>query len=369
MRNPISLFSLIMPRYKFTKPLRLIELFAGIGSQAKALRNLNVKFEHYRVIEWDKYAMASYNAIHGTDFIPNDITKITAKDLGIVDTHLYDYILTYSFPCQDLSLAGKRAGMTKGSNTRSGLLWEVERLLDECKELPQILLMENVPQVIGKGNIEDFKEWKRKLELLGYSNYVQILNAKDYGIPQNRKRCFMVSILGNYFYEFPQKQELKLRLKDMLEDEVDEKYYLSETAIQYMFNTNYQQNKFKTRVQGEIASTHCIAIPEATKKGYALAKEGDGIYVNRPHQKRGTVQKGMIQTIKSSVNDLGVVVDTAESLRIRKLTPKECWRLMGFSDEDFEKASKVNSNTQLYKQAGNSIVVNVLEAIFKELIS
>jgi DNA (cytosine-5)-methyltransferase 1 len=393
----LNIFSYTLPQYKITKPIRIVENFAGIGSQAKAFKNILFSsdprmvqfrlamkrlgidsiFEHYKVVEFDKYAIASYNAIHGTNFEPLDITKITAKDLNIVNTDKYEYIMTYSFPCQDLSIAGKGAGMKKGSGTRSGLLWEVERLLDECKELPQILLMENVPQIISKRNIADFQDWQYKLEQLGYSNYVSLLNAKDYGIPQNRNRCFMVSILGKYYYKFPHKQELKLRLKDMLEDEVDEKYYLSETAIQYMFNTNYQQNKFKTRVQGEIASTltaittsfmPSIAIPEATKKGYALAKEGDGIYINRPHQKRGTVQKGTIQTIKSSVNDLGVVVDTAEGLRIRKLTPKECWRLMGFNDEDFEKASKVNSNTQLYKQAGNSIVVNVLMAIFKELL-
>jgi DNA (cytosine-5)-methyltransferase 1 len=354
----LNIFSYTLPQYKITKPIRLIELFAGIGSQAKALKNLGVNFEHYRVVEWDKYAINSYNSIHGTTFTTSDITKIKGSDLGIVDTRLYDYILTYSFPCQDLSLAGKMGGMSKGTNTRSGLLWEVERLLDECKELPQILLMENVPQIISQRNIADFQDWQYKLEQLGYSNYVSLLNAKDYGIPQNRNRCFMVSILGKYYYKFPHKQELKLRLKDMLEDEVDEKYYLSETAI--------DTNAISTAITTSFMPS--IAIPEATKKGYALAKEGDGVYINRPHQKRGTVQKGMIQTIKSSVNDLGIVVDTAESLRIRKLTPKECWRLMGFSDEDFEKASKVNSNTQLYKQAGNSIVVNVLMAIFKELL-
>ena len=382
----LNIFSYTLPQYKITKPIRLIELFAGIGSQAKALKNLGVNFEHYRVVEWDKYAVASYNAIHGTTFTTSDITKIKGSDLGIVDTRLYDYILTYSFPCQDLSLAGKMGGMSKGTNTRSGLLWEVERLLDECKELPQILLMENVPQVIGKKNINDFQLWQKKLEKLGYTNYVSILNAKDFGIPQNRKRCFMISILGNYYYEFPQKQELKLRLKDMLEDEVDEKYFLSNKMIDF-FTENSKKNKEKgngfrfspfektdvvaksiTTLAGNRMDDNFILIPEATKKGYALAKEGDGIYINRPHQKRGTVQKGMIQTIKSSVNDLGVVVDTAESLRVRKLTPKECWRLMGFNDEDFEKASKVNSNTQLYKQAGNSIVVNVLMAIFKELL-
>ena len=121
--------------------------------------------------------------------------------------------------------------MTKGSGTRSGLLWEVERLLDECDELPQILLMENVPQVISSKNMNDFHKWQKKLEDLGYTNYVSLLNAKDYGIPQNRNRCFMISILGQYNYSFPKGFELKLRLKDMLEDEVDEKYYLSEKMI------------------------------------------------------------------------------------------------------------------------------------------
>ena len=149
--------------YKITKPIRLIELFAGIGSQAKALENLGANFEHYRICEFDKYAVKSYNAIHGTNFETSDITKISADDLGIVDTDKYEYIMTYSFPCTDLSLAGKQQGMSKGSGTRSGLLWEVERLLRECKELPQILLMENVPQVIGSKNISDFNLW---IELL-----------------------------------------------------------------------------------------------------------------------------------------------------------------------------------------------------------
>lgn len=131
--------------------------------------------------------------------------------------------------------------MQKGSGTRSGLLWEVERLLDECKELPQVLLMENVPQVIGKKNIKDFQSWRSKLESLGYSNFVQLLNAKDYGIPQNRNRCFMVSILGDYHYTFPVKQKLELRLKDMLEDKVDEKYYLSDEMIKWFVANNEKQ--------------------------------------------------------------------------------------------------------------------------------
>lgn len=219
------------------KPIRLIELFAGIGSQAKALERIGADFEHYRVCEFDKYAIASYNAIHGTNFETSDITQITAKDLGIVDTDKYCYIMTYSFPCQDLSLAGKQKGMAKGENTRSGLLWEVERLLNECTELPQILLMENVTQVHGKKNIEHFNEWIEFLESKGYSNYWKDLNSKNFGIPQNRNRTFMVSVLGNYTYEFPQEFPLELRLKDMLEDSVDEKFYLSDKIIQF-FNEN-----------------------------------------------------------------------------------------------------------------------------------
>lgn len=244
MNEQIDLFSYSMPRFKIDKPIRLLELFAGIGSQAKALENLGVPFEHHFVSEIDKYAMASYNAIHGTHFETSDITEIHANDLGITETDKYCYIMTYSFPCQDLSLAGNQKGMTKGSGTRSGLLWEVERILDECQEKPQILLMENVPQVIGKKNIKDFQSWRSKLESLGYSNYVQLLNSKDYGIPQNRNRCFMVSILGEYHYTFPKKKKLELKLKDLLEDKVDEKYYLSDETVQF-FIANSEKNRLK----------------------------------------------------------------------------------------------------------------------------
>ena len=134
-------------------------------------------------------------------------------------------------------------GLDKGSGTRSGLLWEVERLLDECTELPQALLMENVPLLLSKKHIGNFQLWRRKLESLGYSNFVQLLNAKDYGIPQNRNRCFMVSLLGDWSYTFPKKQKLELKLKDMLEDEVDEKYYLSQDIIKYFIANSEEQKK------------------------------------------------------------------------------------------------------------------------------
>lgn len=141
----MNLFDFSKKPICITKPIRLIELFAGYGSQAMALKKIGAKFEHYRVIEFDKYAIASYNAIHGTDFPTMDITKIHCDDLGIENTSDFTYLLTYSFPCTDLSVAGKQAGMSKGSGTRSGLLWEVERILSEiidgCGELPQILFM------------------------------------------------------------------------------------------------------------------------------------------------------------------------------------------------------------------------------------
>jgi DNA (cytosine-5)-methyltransferase 1 len=220
-RNPISI----------TKPIRLIELFAGYGSQAMALNRIGAKFEHYKVVEFDKYAIASYNAVHGTDFPTMDITRVHADDLNICDTETFTYLLTYSFPCTDLSVAGKQAGMKKGSGTRSGLLWEVERILTEIRdsngELPQILFMENVPQVHGKKNINDFNKWLWFLESLGYTNYWQDLNAKNYGVAQNRNRCFMFSFLGNYSYNFPNPIPLKKKLKDYLEENVDEKYYIN----------------------------------------------------------------------------------------------------------------------------------------------
>lgn len=242
------------PRFKIgDKPIRLIELFAGIGSQAMALRDLGANFEKYRVVEIDKYAVDSYNAIHGTDFKPTDITKIGGADLGISETDKYVYIMFYSFPCTDLSLAGKQEGMEKGSGTRSGLLWEVERLLKECKELgelPQILILENVPQVHGLNNIGAFNDWNNFLISLGYTNWWKDLNAKEIGYPepvaQNRERCFMVSLLGDYGYTFPQPLKLKKTMADYLEDEVDEKYYLKGEKVEKLISELISSGELET---------------------------------------------------------------------------------------------------------------------------
>lgn len=372
----MNLFNYDQPLYKIKKPIRLIELFAGYGSQSLALKYLGgVEHSNYKVVEFDEFAIRSYNEIHGTNFPTLDITEIKGQDLEIKETDKYEYIMTYSFPCQDLSLAGKGAGMGKG--TRSGLLWEVERLLNEVDELPQILLMENVPQVIGSKNIKDFSEWVKFLEDKGYSCYWQNLIATDYGIPQTRNRTFMVSILGKYRYTFPKPIPLELKLEDMLEDNVEESYYLSDQQIKRISRWNSQQKPLENIDKEKVVSptltargageehSGMILINEATLKGYAKATAGDGVYINRPHQKRGVVQKDKIQTLKTSL-DVGVVAKDKNDLRIRKLTPREAFRLMGVKDEDYEKLTC--SNSQKYKQAGNSIVVNVLMAIFKELL-
>lgn len=426
-----NIFELLHNTFKLTKPIRLIELFAGYGSQAIALEKLKseglLNFENHKVIEFDKYAIKSYNTIHNTHFEVSDIQNISANDLNIINTSKYDYLMTYSFPCQDLSKAGKQKGMNKEDKTRSGLLWEVERILDECDKLPQVLLMENVPDVIGTKNIKNFQQWRLKLEQLGYSNYVECLNSKNFGVPQNRERCFMISILGNYYYySFPNKFKLDKRLKDILEQNVEQKYYVSEAKIKFMKETAFRCSSYDIVVHNEndIARTLCardykdpkcvkvgeltggkwdktyelgkrlysdseisptittmgggnqepkillenlnkLIMTEATKKGYAIANIGDGVYINRPHQKRGVVQKGMIQTLKTSCNDVGVVVNNKS---IRKLTPREHGRLMGLDDENITKMLEINSNTQCYKQFGNSIVVDVLYHIFKQMV-
>jgi DNA (cytosine-5)-methyltransferase 1 len=260
------------------------------------------------------------------------------------------------------------------------------------------------------------------------------MNAKNYGVAQNRDRVFMVSILGKYYYEQPKPIPLQKRLKDYLELNVDQGYYLSDKTLEQISNWKSFQNPLDsikdnngisqcitTRVAETDAggiSASMILVKEATIKGYTEAYDGDGVYLNRPHQKRGVVQDQMIQTIKTSGDDVGVVVngfykqalDTlanndvkygdsisaynqtvdksgcsptittrpegkktailpiTQDLRIRKLTPRECWRLMGIDDFYFDKASQVVSKSQLYKQAGNGIVVDVFAHILKELL-
>ena len=285
--NQMSIFDFTRKPISITKPIRLIELFAGYGSQAMALKRIGAKFEHYRVVEFDKYAIASYNAVHGTDFPTMDITKVHAVDLGIKDTIAFTYLLTYSFPCTDLSVAGKQAGMSKGSGTRSGLLWEVERILTEIRdsngELPQILFMENVPQVHSQDNMPDFRKWLDFLESLGYVNYWQDLNAKNYGVAQNRERCFMFSFLGEYNYHFPEPVPLKKKLKDYLEDNVEEKYYINnenaQKLIQTLIDNGTLPDTIPSRAEQSRAEQSRLALTETV-----LLKAVD-LSINNPKEK------------------------------------------------------------------------------------
>lgn len=476
--------------------VRIIELFAGIGACSTALKRLGIDLEIVDAVEIDKYAIKSFNAIHGTNFEVQDICEWD-KDLKDID------LITHGSPCQDFSVAGKQAGGDIGSGTRSSLMYETIRIVGKIR--PKYVLWENVKNLLSKKHKHNFDAYIETMNILGYNSYYQVLNAKNYGIPQNRERVFTVSIrkdIDDKSFRFPEKEELKLRLKDMLEEEVDEKYYLSDVQINRIKTTTY--NVGKTRIQEkDYCDTLCardwkdpkcvqvgeldikghdsikrvysdegisptltdmqggnrqpkileepsvmnplkgisgyswqfeqqvydaegitrsvkagggsgnipkIMINNATKKGYDEAIDGDSINLAYPNSttRRGRVGHQVSQTLQCN-DSIGVVVndlsfpgaygrnfgskgklqdiekecDTLQAAmgngggnipiinncRIRKLTPKECWRLMGFSDEDFEKAQGVpTSNSQLYKQAGNSIVVNVLEKIFKKLL-
>ena len=344
----MDIFSLLLPKYTIdkNKKIRLITLFSGYDSQKLAFDYLGIDVEHYRAIEFDKYAIQSLNEIHNTQFETTDITNVKGSDLGIIDKEKYTYIMTYSFPCTDLSLAGKRAGMDRDSGTRSGLLWEVERLLKETKEKPQILIMENVPQVLSA---KGWREWNVFLEKLGYSNYTQILNAKDYGIPQNRERCFMVSILGEYSYEFPKPFKLKDRLKDFLEENVDEKYYLSEKMIAAMLGNAINKSLKDVYDRKKMIFNKNIAYCLNTRQDRRI---GDTNYI--------------IPKINKEINVLKYLqIKNDNIIPTRKLTPCECFKLMGVKPSDYNKITC--SNAQKYKQAGNSIVTTVLMAIYSQL--
>lgn len=564
MFDETNIFALLKDKYVLPKKVKLFESFAGIGCQRMAFNRLGIDVEMVGISEIDKYAIQSYMAIHGETKNFGDITKINGNDLPQID------VFTYSFPCTDLSRAGSMKGLSK--DTRSGLVYEVLRILhelDNVNRLPKVLIMENVVDLIQVKFIKQFQEIQLELEQLGYSNYTETMNAKDYGVAQNRDRVFMVSILGDYYYEFPKPFKLEKRLKDYLETSVDEKYYLSEKAISGLNRADMREHTptwlndessespcidtrvgalthwspyvkeneryiqwdntgkghnsqawrayhtdgnictisasnsngdktqiiepticdfrydegFRSREEDDISptlpSTHLgtssmsgqpfvrepyivddtyknrdervyencsptirsereglkvvepsIIVKENNSTGYDVAIEGDCININQPNSKtrRGRVGHQVSQTLTtqqelvvvesstakselcnkmletglyqecdmirhSYTNDrmeytekrtensednnisacmttrsdtLGIVVNNG-GLRIRKLTPLECWRLMGIDDNDFNKASQVCSNSQLYKQAGNGIVVDVFAAILNQM--
>lgn len=486
--------------------MRILSLFAGIGSFEKALKNLGIPCEIVAFSEIDKYAVQSYCAVHNVDSSLNlgDISKIDIKKLPKdID------IVTHRSPCQDFSVAGKNQGGDKGSKTRSSLMWCTVDIVEEVK--PKIVLWENVKNVISKKHRHNFDAYVEVMDNLGYNSYYEVLNAKDFGVPQNRERVFTVSIrkdIDNKKFKFPQGFPLTKKLKDVLEKNVDEKYYLSDEYLQrfivstgknkypfgkasrvlgstvtetakgpntrhFVYDTNHSSPTLDTMqggwrqpcviTEGNVslhptsqagkvisdeglamticAGTHgyangyvtepnmkileceelpvivasrgrnpknpsdrskgthleqtlevnkqgicntltsvqkdnyviedsCVLVKEATKKGYKEAYEGDSINITYPSSKtkRGRVGDQIAQTLDTGSGL--AVVESIPNFRIRKLTPTECWLLMGFTKDDIEKAINIGiSNTQLYKQAGNSIVVDVLEHIFKNIFN
>lgn len=363
--------------------MRVLELFGGYGSQALALENLGIKFTS-DLCDIDKYAVQAYNQLHGETFNYGDICSIDETKLPYYD------LITYSSPCQDFSFAGKQAGGEKGSGTRSSLLWECERIIRAVK--PKYLLMENVKALISKKFMPLFQNWLRTLEAMGYQNWWKVLNAKDYGVPQNRERVFVVSILGGGQYQFPEPIPLLKRLKDVLEPQVDEKYYLSDKVLQNL------------KTVGVIEPVACASRgrnpdnPSDRTTGCPTEQRLE-INTNGTTNTITTVQKDNY-VIESRVYQVGNIFNTdsfggnpqaggvysscgvcptlntmqggnrqpkiTEQYRIRKLTPRECWRLMGVRDYQFDKLHDI-SNSQLYKLAGNSIVVDVLMEIFRNL--
>ena len=238
-----------MTEYTTENPLRLIELFAGIGSQTQALTNIGIAHKVVAISEIDKYAIQSYEAMHGKANNLGDIRKI--EELPDAD------LWTYSFPCQDISVAGKGAGIKEG--TRSGLLFEVERLLRVASEkgtLPKYLLLENVKNLVSKKFKADFDNWLDFLAELGYTNYWKVLNAKDYGIPQNRERVFCVSIRGEHKpFVFPKPKELTIRLRDMIDEMVEEKFYLKENTIRSILRSTFNSRRDSIRPGEGLANT------------------------------------------------------------------------------------------------------------------
>lgn len=366
--------------YKIAKPVRLIELFAGIGSQAKALELLGVDFEHWKVCEFDDYAMKSYNSVHNTNFKTSDIQNLTASDLEIKDKDKYEYIMTYSYPCTDISIAGKKEGMERNSGTRSSLLWEVERLLKECDNKPQILLMENVRECHNGKNAPLFFEWTSFLRSIGYKNFYTDMDAKNYGIPQTRKRCFMLSILDeNAYYEFPQACGLNYSVKEFLEDKVDKKYYVKEeTALPLIkkmekecpsatiIDDTYGFDNSEVRYFPDVCPT--LRAAKANLKCIVAMRGRNSDSLN---QTPGTSTEQRLEKNKTNCCNTITTVQKDnlifENKQLRNLTPKEVWRLFGFEDKDVEKASEFVPDTQLYKQGGNCIVVNCLVAILGQL--
>lgn len=401
--------------FKITKPIRMIELFAGVGFQSMGIKKVFPNAQNYRIAEWQVNSIIAYALTHYETVDINDVelnkeqlvdflldkcvsldfsnpatkfqlNKITLKKLKLIYKSItlsknlgsiYNvnaknlnierererenvYVMTYSFPCQDLSIMGRGQGM-KDTSTRSGLLWEVERILKDLKSatsLPDILVMENVPQVHGTKNKKDFQKWCSSLNELGYENYSQDMNMIDYGVPQSRDRTFMVSILGNYDYEFPKKEKLKLFLGDILEKNVDDKYFKSKNFVMYAIDMKNRNGLIRGLMfqLKEKNDKYCRTLTT----GYG--NKPNDTFIIEPYNCKSNhahFEKRSIPTLNTTSHEL---------IAIRKLTPLECRRLMGAEEKYYYRINNYFADTSLYHICGDGLGVNIIERIFRQFL-
>ena len=378
--------------------LKVFEAFAGVGSQSMALRNIGIDYEVVGISEVDRYAIMSYWAIHHNGKIEYDYTNTTKKeileeiankniaynfstykseipkndnkliklynahkviknygDIRLINENelpIFD-LFTYSFPCKNISTSGKQDGLKEGSNTQSSLIWECRRIIKSKR--PKYLMMENVKNLVGEKHKPFFDLWCKELEDMGYNNYWKVLNGKHFSVPQNRERVIMISILKEYDkgYEMPTTDKLPMKcIKDILTNDVDEKLYLNK---KFILNNNCSNNK-------EIIISARL---EDNRSDRSRIVNTNGIMYTLDSMNGGAREPKILVNKNDNIN-----VYSVSGYMVRKLSPLECWRLMGYSDEDFIKARDIGelSNSKLYERAGRGIVVPMLEKVFEELL-
>jgi len=344
--------------------------FSGIGSPEAALKRLGIPHHNVFACDIDKYAEKSFLELNKPDKFYKDITTRDYKEVPQLDLYVA------GFPCQSFSLAGKRGGF---DDTRGTLFFNVAEFIKVNQ--PECFILENVKGLLshdsgktyqtitdvltnGGGTLNGQMGMDTIEDGLGYHIYTKVLNTKDYGIPQNRERIFIVGFKHWRTFNFPVKIPLKLSLKDMLQDNPNSKFYLSQKKIQYF--QNYKRSIGFTDPDKKTISNCIIA-------GYhKLPGDGEYIKVHSLYPRSSKTGKGGTGHL-SKQDGTTYCLDTGNSQaiekdkKIRRLTPLECWRLQGFTDDEFYKAQKVNSDSQLYKQAGNSITVNVMTEILKKI--
>lgn len=298
--------------------IKILELFGGVGSPRKALINLGVPTKAIDYVEIDEKAVRSYNEIFKKD--------LEYQTQTVVGYNLKPDILIHGSPCQDFSIAGKQQGADPKSETRSSLMWETLNIIKQMGAWkPRIVIWENVKNVLSKHMIHNFNRYLKEMEKLGYTNSFEILNAMDFGLPQNRDRVFTVSFLDGVKFDFNiMERKQMINLSEFLDDNVSDEYLVTQPSVLKAIGN-------KGIKRATIIKDYCFTITERQDRCPAQVIElGDGKY--------------------------------------RYLTDKECWLLQGYSEEDYYNASKVNSKRALYKQAGNSIPVTIFESMFKAML-